>query len=351
MALDFPNTPTLNQVFTAPNGAMWMWDGVKWTAIASVSQYAANNNVGRNYIHNPLFNVAQRGAGPFTTGMFTLDRWQMAVVGAGGSMNVQQMQLVDVARAQIGDEQAAAYVYAQVTAGTNPTDYKLLQQKTEGVRRLAGKTVTVSFYAASSAGLPIGVNFQQDFGTGGSPSAMVVVPGQAITLTTGWARYSATFTIPSIAGKTLGTAGDDGTTLVFWFSAGTNYNTNSGSLGLRTQNVSLWGVQLEVGSVATPLEKPDPRYDLSNCSRFYQLYPGWIMSGYAAAGNTIYTSLPMGTPMRATPTVALAGTSYSNASAMASAGGGSVSITRLSMSITATGFGYGNADISLSADL
>ena len=87
------------------------------------------HDVGRNLLHNPLFNVAQRGAGPFTTGMFTLDRWQMAVVGAGGSMNVQQMQLVDAARAQIGDEQAAAYVYAQVTTGTNPTDFKLLQAR------------------------------------------------------------------------------------------------------------------------------------------------------------------------------------------------------------------------------
>ena len=162
----------------------------------------------------------------------------------------------------------------------------------------------MSFYAASHAGLPVGVNLQQDFGTGGSPSAMVVVPGQAITLTTGWARYTATFVAPSIAGKTLGTAGDDGTTLVFWFSAGTNYNTNSGSLGLRTQNVSLWGVQLEVGSVATPLEKPDPRYDLSDCQRMFVTFPV-LVPATAAPSNLVFP-----TTMRAAPAVAGGGAGF-----------------------------------------
>jgi hypothetical protein len=29
-ALDFPNSPTANQIFTAPDGTQWKWDGVKW---------------------------------------------------------------------------------------------------------------------------------------------------------------------------------------------------------------------------------------------------------------------------------------------------------------------------------
>jgi hypothetical protein len=33
MALDFPNSPTNGQYFTAPNGTVWMWDTVKWVAV------------------------------------------------------------------------------------------------------------------------------------------------------------------------------------------------------------------------------------------------------------------------------------------------------------------------------
>ena len=34
MPLDFPNSPTVNQVFNAA-GVSWMWDGVKWTSVLS----------------------------------------------------------------------------------------------------------------------------------------------------------------------------------------------------------------------------------------------------------------------------------------------------------------------------
>ena len=31
MAVDFPNNPTPNRKFDAPNGVTYIWDGVKWT--------------------------------------------------------------------------------------------------------------------------------------------------------------------------------------------------------------------------------------------------------------------------------------------------------------------------------
>lgn len=30
MPIDFPNSPTLNQVYTAPSGRAWQWDGTRW---------------------------------------------------------------------------------------------------------------------------------------------------------------------------------------------------------------------------------------------------------------------------------------------------------------------------------
>ena len=117
MALDFPNAPTNGQSFTAPNGVIWTWDGVKWVNGTGVATYAPigspaftgdptaptpaygdndtsvattafvqaavapmTNNVGRNLIHNSLFNVAQRGAGPWSRAAnIHLDRWQIFV--------------------------------------------------------------------------------------------------------------------------------------------------------------------------------------------------------------------------------------------------------------------------------
>jgi hypothetical protein len=39
MALDFPNSPTLNQIFIGPNNIAWQWDGTKWTQVGvAVSQ-------------------------------------------------------------------------------------------------------------------------------------------------------------------------------------------------------------------------------------------------------------------------------------------------------------------------
>jgi hypothetical protein len=39
MALDFPNSPTLNQIFIGPNNIAWQWDNVKWTQVGvAVSQ-------------------------------------------------------------------------------------------------------------------------------------------------------------------------------------------------------------------------------------------------------------------------------------------------------------------------
>ena len=99
-----PGPPTYAAIATAPPafvpGELW-FDSVgghlyvayndgtstQWVSTSGATGPAgppgpgSPNNVGRNLIHNPLFNIAQRGAGPFTTGVYTLDRW---VLGLGG---------------------------------------------------------------------------------------------------------------------------------------------------------------------------------------------------------------------------------------------------------------------------
>jgi hypothetical protein len=184
-----------------------------------------------------------------------------------------------------------------------PGAYSLLVQYIEGVRRLANKTVTVSFWANATSALKLGVSPVQVFGTGGS--APVNINGQAVTLSTTWARYSVPLILPSISSWTVGTAGDS-TALYFWYSAGSTNAAQSGGVGQQSGTVNIWGVQLEVGSVATPLEKPDPQTDLAKCQRFYFAFTG-VISNTANApygGYNYFTQLYFPTSMRAAPTIA-----------------------------------------------
>ena len=83
MALDFPNSPTIGQVFTVSN-ATWTWDGVKWTA--NGTPVVA---MGDNRIINGNFAVNQRGyasgtalpASPTVANGYGHDRWK---AGSGG---------------------------------------------------------------------------------------------------------------------------------------------------------------------------------------------------------------------------------------------------------------------------
>jgi hypothetical protein len=107
--------------------------------------------------------------------------------------------------------------------------------------------------------------------------------------------------MPSAQGATFGTNGDDNIYLQFWFSSGSTNNAGAGNIGVQTGFFVLWGVQLEVGSNATPLEHIDPRMDLANCQRFYQIghVSFWT---YTAAGNIIAQSWALPVVMRAVPT-------------------------------------------------
>ena len=235
-----------------------------WSKAAPLTLAAAN--VGRNLIHNPLFNIVQRGTGTFSSG-YTADRWRMDFT--LDTFVVQPQALAAGNPSFGGDEAASTVLVANVTAGNaGATAFSLLSQLIEDVRRLSGKTVTISFWAYANVGTPkIGVGLRQFFGTGGSPSTMVYVNATPVTVTTTPTRYSVTIPLPSIGGKTLGTNNDHYTRLGFFLSAGANTNTIAGGIGVQTAQFGFWGVQLEIGSVATPLEETGPAAGLGEVSK------------------------------------------------------------------------------------
>jgi hypothetical protein len=346
--LDFPNSPTLGTTYLGPNGVVWSWDGAKWingtvgtstayaplnspnfignptapnpvvgdndtslstTSFVQAATGTALNNVGRNLVMNPLFNIAQRGNGPFTANGYTLDRWTLFL--STDTASVTRQQLADADRTQIGDE-AANYSCANAFTGTAGAAARTqFLHPIEDVRRLAGKTVTVSFYAQAPAPRSLGVSIDQIFGTGGSPSAAVLNNGQSVAVTTTWARYTLTFTLASLAGKTLGTAGDHSTTLNLWYSSGTTNAARAGNVGVQSGTIQLWGVQLEVSSIMTPLEKPDPQQDLAKAQRFFAT--GTVIGvTYHQAGYNYAVPFSLPVMMRAIPTAVITNTASSS---------------------------------------
>jgi len=304
--------PLASPVFTgdpqAPTAAATDNDtSIATTAFVQRAAAPSAGNVGRNVLHNAMFNVQQRGAGPWATnGSYTADRWELSLTGDTANAGVNLVS--DAVRAQIGDEAAQSLLGNTFTGVNAAANFNRILQKIENVRRLAGRNVILSFWAWCGSGtLNLGAGLVQNFGTGGSPSASVVINGQAASITATPTRYSMTFAIPNAQGKTLGTNSDSNTELSFWFSSGTTQSVAAGNPGVQSGTVGIWGVQLEVAQPGqtqpTALEKLDPQQDLANCQRFYQVvnvtqrFYGPVSSAVMDATVTYVVQ------MRATPTI------------------------------------------------
>jgi hypothetical protein len=248
----------------------------------------------------------------FGANVYTADRWSSSA--ATDTVAYSIPLLSDTDRAQIGDEAAICTLQNNFTGNAAAGAYNALLQRIESVRRLANKTVTVSFWARATSGTPkLGVGIGQLFGTGGTPSASVVVNGQSTSaLTTTMTRYSFTFSLPSISGKTLGTNNDDSTQLAFYYSSGSTNNVAAGNIGVQSGIVQIWGVQLEVGSAATAFEKVDLADDYNRCRRYYQVGYGVARWTASASGQWMESTVNF-QPMRTTPTAgAISGGSVAN---------------------------------------
>jgi hypothetical protein len=302
--LKIASLPTTDPAVT---GALWL------PASGAVAVSGTTQSInGRNLLHNALFNVQQRGtAGVTATAAYTADRWRQDL--SLDVVTTQPTALSDAFRASIGDEAATTALSSNVAGNAGAAAFTLISQPIEGVRRLSGKTITVSLWAWATSGTPkVGIGLRQFFGTGGSPSTLVDINATPITLTTSPARYSVTMAVPSTSGKTLGTNGDDYTRLGLFLSAGSTNNTLAGGIGVQTATFVIWGVQLEIGSAATTLEKLDPQVDLALCQRFFATGGVTWVSGNVTAGNAIGQPFSLPVTPRAVPTLTYVDAGSSN---------------------------------------
>ena len=228
------------------------------------SAYSSGALSNRNKIINGNFDVWQRG----TSGSsgYIADRWTTV---SSGSTTAISRQSFTLGQTDVPDEPIYFHrvvVTSVAGAGSNA----ILVQRVEGVRNLAGQAATLSFWAKADASKNIAAEFVQVYGSGGSPSSATIAIGvTTIALTTAWQKFTVTVNIPSISGKTLGTAGDDFLSMNFWFDAGGDFNGRTNSLGQQSGTFDIAQVQLEAGDTATPFEHRSYGQELALCQRYY----------------------------------------------------------------------------------
>ena len=253
----------------------------------------------RNKIINGNFDIWQRGTSLVsgTGARYLADRFTN---GSAGTTCTAAQSVFTLGQTAVPNE-PDYYISTAVTSVAGASNNATLHQHIESVKSCAGKTVTLSFYAKSNASRNIAVELYQNFGTGGTPSTSVSIPAGLVALTTSWQKFTVTVNIPSISGKTLGTAGNDSLVVYFWFDAGSSFATRASSLGQQSGTFDIAQVQLEEGSVATPFELRPIGTELALCQRYYQILTEIMNSGYTTAGTSQTFTGILPVKMRTTP--------------------------------------------------
>jgi hypothetical protein len=316
---------------------------------------AASPYVLKNKIINGAMVIDQRNAGASVTpasGSYTLDRW-IVEASQASKFSVQQ-------NAAAVTPPTGFTNYLGVTSLSSYTvlagDYFLVEQRIEGFNtadldfgKATAKTVTLSFWVRSSLTGTFGGVLQNSAGNRSYPFTYT------ISVANTWELKSVT-----VAGDTSGTwltTNGNGLTLYFGLGVGSTYNGTAGAwagslyLGATGAtsvvgtNGATWyvtGVQLEIGSTATPFERRLYNQELANCQRYYfkttnsnSAYVQFAI-GRAYSGSEGSANLVLPCPMRTQPTLG-----YTTPVS----GNFDYGITGLSIS----GWGSGNQSLSIGA--
>ena len=252
-----------------------------------------------NPVINSAMQIAQRGTSVALNATlgYSLDRWQTYYA---GNLTVSRQSTNDTTN--LPNIQYCARV--QRNSGQTNTTGISFGQSFETINSIpfVGKTVTMSFYARSGANyssasnallavLVSGTGTDQGYISGSYTGGANVVYA-APTLTTTWQRFTYSGTVATSA-----------TELALNFSY-----TPSGTAGANDY-FEITGVQLEVGSVATPFHTyaGTIQGELAACQRYYYRQSGTgnntpFALGYCTGSTTARALVPFPTAMRVAPT-------------------------------------------------
>ena len=262
----------------------------KAAELAKMGEVLTNSQIGgrRNIVINGAMNVAQRGTSETgigaSSGYFTLDRFRIATGSTAGRLTMAQTSVTDLPGFSNALHLDCTTADTSIAAGEETSiRYRFegqdLQQLKKGTS--SAEKVTVSFYMKTNKAFTFMCELDDTDNNR--------VNTQQFTTSTSWTRHILTF-----VGDTTGTFDDDNARsmqLNFWIHAGSNftggtYSSNTwqsrqssdnmravgiGSFFDNTDNdIKLTGIQLEVGSQATPFEHRSFGEELLLCKRYYQ---------------------------------------------------------------------------------
>ena len=393
--LDFPASPTVGQQFIAA-GVTWTWDGTKWTAAglsvaylplaggqmsgpillaadptvalgAATKQYVDTrpSGIGENRILNGDMRIDQRnnGASGTATG-YTADRWiyngSQASKGtwqrSPGALSASGFTywLAFTSSSAYTPLAADSFVFAQSIEADMVSDFSF--------GAAAAQSIALSFWIASSLTGQFGGSIRNYAGTRSYPFSF------SLPVANTWTRIAIV-----IPGDTTGTwvmFGNAGALIVsFDLGAGANFRAAAGAwvagnitgatgdvnvVATNGATISLTGVKLEVGSVATPYPRQSLAKSMADCQRYYQRIGGsastdFFVQCYQVAGQNLATTLTI-QQMRAAPTVTAPSIVLVNANNLNFAAGvSSVSIYANTIALGTVGMVTG--PIILSAEL
>jgi hypothetical protein len=324
------NATTTNGVVIQPDnsGSLVLQTNNGTTALTiDTSQnatFAGTIAMGSSFLRNRIINgdmrIDQRNAGASVTPanlVYALDRWRTETTGGG----IYSVQRSTVAPSNFNNSLLVTVTTADASIAS--TDYYDVQQFIEGfnVADLAWGTanaqaITISFWVRSS----VTGTFAGGIQNGAANRSYVFT--YTISAANTWEKQTIT-----IAGDTSGTWLTDngrGLCLTFDLGNGSSYQTTAGSwvasyatgtsssVKLISTVSATWyitGVQLEVGTSATPFERRLYNQELANCQRYYVQYFGTSVyefsPSYLNGFNTTnaYGWIQVPVPMRASPSV------------------------------------------------
>lgn len=286
--------PLANAALTGNPTAPTPTPGDNDTSIATTGfvQNAINSSGAggfKNQIMNGNFDIWQRGTSlaiTTTPDAFIADRWVHSMGGSGFTVTASR-QTHTVGQTDVPGNPKYFYRNTVTTAGSISAN--TVGQRIEGVENFAGEQFAFSFYMKGSAGFTLDTansRLRQSFGTGGSPSSIVNIPFNTLTvsttaITTSWQLVTVTGTLPSITGKTLGTNGNDYLAIELFLPITASFVTDISS------------VQLERGATATRFERRSLATELALCQRYY----------YRATPSAVNTNRPFGSGYNETTTL------------------------------------------------
>jgi len=236
----------------------------------------------RNRIINGDMRIDQRNAGASVTpaNNYTLDRW-VTILSQSSKFTIQQNASSVTPPAgfvnYLGATSSSAYT---VVSG----DYHTITQLIEGLNSAdlawgtaSAKTVTLSFWVRSSLTGTFGGSLRNSTGARSYPFTYTISSANTFEYKTVTITGDTSGTWLTTSGIGIGINFSMGTGSTFsgpagaWASA--NYLSATGATSVIGTNGATWfvtGVQLEVGSTATPFERRPFGTELMLCQRYYE---------------------------------------------------------------------------------